>query len=343
MINNTHYWKEIYKIHNIPFTYYDILDMVQVYNRKDIITREVIIPDKYQNGGIRKMIESEEDTDTELFKYKNKEIVMFKTIEKHSIKYSIHKIYKNQDMEELRYCLLIEIYNNLANITNIMSSNNCKYEKPKNINIGGSELLDIAIAFIKSKKKEYNIKKICLKDNSSKYYYYNGKQKAQPMSYLYTLLFGDTWYGSRGFRPYNNVAAANAKEIDDKILTGSTTIMLNKEYEINKKIWNFIEVKHVPKLKSLIYNSYVRNKNILGSFDINLLLKILSKEKYKETNFGKFLQYLLDKNYLNCIILFDIGYELFKSIKVPVIDADNKIIDYAKYYDFYGRSFYLNI
>ena len=343
MINNINYWKKIYQIHNIPFNHFDVLDMIQVYDRRNIIRGDIIIPKKYQNGGIRKMIESEEEFETETFKYKDKEIVIFKTIEDHSIKYSIHKIHKDKDMEEIRYCLLIEIYNDLAHISDIMSTNNCKYEKQKNIKIAGSELLDIAIAFIKSKKKEYNIKKICLRDNSKKYCYYNGQKKFKPMPYLYTLLYGETWYGSRGFRPYDNLAAANSKEIDERFLNDYTTIELNKKYEINKKIWNFVEVNHVPKLKSMIYNSYVKNKNILGSFDIELLLKILSKEKYKEMNLGKFLKYLLDKNYLNCIVLFDIGQELFESIKVPVVDSTDKIIDYAKYKDFYGDFFYLNI
>ena len=332
MINKINYYKKIYKIHNIPFDYFDTLYMIQIYDRRKIQKGDIIIPKKYQNGGIRKILESEEDFETEKFKYKDKEIVIFKTIEKHSVKYSIHKIYKNKDMEELQYCLLIEIYNDLAHISDIITSYNCSYEKPKNVKITGSELLDIAISFIKSKKKEYNIKKICLRDTSSKYCYYNEKLKKEEMPYLYTLLFGDTWYGSRGFRPYNNWSAANSKEIDNQLKNNNTTKILNKAYETNKKIWNFVEVNHVPTLKIMIY-----------SFDIDLLLKILSKEKYKEMNLGKFLKYLLDKNYLNCIILFDIGQELFTWIKVPVIDSNEKIIDYAKYQDFYGKFFYLDI
>lgn len=343
MINSINYWKKIYKIHNIPFNYFDTLYMIQIYDRRENPKGDIIIPKKYQNGGIRKIIESEEDYETEKFKYKDKEIIIFKTIEEHSIKYSIHKIYKNKDMEELQHCLLIEIYSDLAHISELISTNNCLYEKPKNIKITGSELLDIAIAFVKSKKKEYNIKKICLRDTSSKYCYYNGQQKKEEMPHLYTLLFGDTWYGSRGFRPYDNWAAANSKEIDDQIINNNTTKVLNKAYNINKKIWNFVEVNHVPTLKTMIYNSYKKNKNILGSFDIDLLLKILTIEKYKEMNLGKFLKYLLDKNYLNCIILLDIGQELFTSIKVPVVDSNDKIIDYAKYYDFYGKFFYLDI
>jgi len=343
MIDSINYWKKIYKIHNIPFNYFDTLYMIQDYNKRAIKNGNIIIPEKYRNGGIRKMIESEEEFDAELFKYKEKEIIIFKTIEDDSVKYSIHKIYKNHGMEELRYCLLIEIYNDLAYISDIMATNNCKYEKPKNIIITGSELLDIAIAFVKSKKKEYNIKKICLRDNSSKYCHYNDEQRVQHMPYLYTLLFGETWYGSRGFRPYCNLSATNSKEIDNQTINDNITKELNKAYITNKKIWDFVEVNHIPKLKTMIYNSYKKNKNILGSFDIDLLLNILSKEKYKEVQLGKFLKYLLDKKYLNCIILFDIGHELFTSIKVPVVDSSDKIVDYAKYRDFYGKFFYLNI
>ena len=55
------------------------------------------------------------------------------------------------------------------------------------------------------------------------------------------------------------------------------------------------------------------------------------------------VKYLLDKNYLNCIILFDIGQKLFTWIKVPVVDSNDKIIDFVKYQDFYGKFFYLYI
>ena len=333
MQDNINYWKKIYKIHNIQINEMEIIDMINDFGKKNINLR-IQIPVKYQNGGIfRKIIESDSDNITE-----EKIIKFMKTTEPDSVKYSIHQIDNNGNQQN---CLLIDIHNDLVYLSNIYN-NQCKYKKPLNIIINGSELLDIAIAFIKSKKKEYNLKKIYLRDNSSKYCKYKDYNKAEEMPYLYSLLFGDTWYGSRGFKPYKYINVSYSNDID-KLKLHEKTIELNKRYQNNKKIWNIIKVKNMPKLNKYIYDSYSKHKNILKSFNINSVLEILKDNKYNELNLGKFLKFLLDKNYINCVIFFDVAYKLFKKIKIPVTDSNNKIIKYYEYYDFYGHHFYLDL
>ena len=87
----------------------------------------------------------------------------------------------------------------MAHIMSIINENNCEYYNSDN-KISGSELINIAIEFIKAKKTEYNITMIYLTDYADKLC--KGIE-SQKMSIVYTLLNGDTWYGSKGFRPFD--------------------------------------------------------------------------------------------------------------------------------------------
>jgi hypothetical protein len=98
----------------------------------------------------------------------------------------------------LKECLIIQLefnikifatkeYHNVANIMDVYNSD-CNYYNSNN-EIIDSDLIDIAIQFIKSKKLKYNISMIYLTDNSTKLC---KGIKAKKMPILYTLLNGHT-------------------------------------------------------------------------------------------------------------------------------------------------------
>lgn len=84
-----------------------------------------------------------------------------------------------------------------------------------------STLLKLCIRLLKKYKSKYHVKKIVLIDNST-FTCLQNREKI-PFAMLHTLLYGDTWFGKYGFRPYD---AFNNKN----------DIFLTDKYEQNKKI-----------------------------------------------------------------------------------------------------------
>ncbi len=325
-------------IHEIPYNR-EIFKNLYNVNEKHPLGKEIIIDSKYYIGGMKpsknfkKMI-IETNYEKETFIYEKKRILFFKTTENDKVTYSIKKM----NDETVKECLFIDIeFNvnlyttkenkNAAYISSLENNGDCEYYK-LNKKISGTELIDIAIEFIKAKKKEYNITTIYLKDNADKIC---EGIPAERMSRVYTLLNGHTWYGLRGFRPFS---PNNNKYNSEYIENYENNLMLNK----------LLKVKHVNNLNYIIYDSY--KKYVNSKIKKENLIEIISdnkfNEKYGEYNLGLFLKYLLDKNYIDCYIYFDFAYHIFKNINISANfkDEKNEII---KYVDFYGYSFYLDI
>ena len=73
----------------------------------------------------------------------------------------------------------------------------------------GSMILKFILKFLKKNKKALNINRIVLTDNSYKICKRCNDIK---LSNLNLLLYGDTWYGKYGFRPYDNNKNAQDKK-----------------------------------------------------------------------------------------------------------------------------------
>jgi len=333
MIKHIDYWKKLFELHNIPFNYNSIKDKCNgVFNIPK--NNNINIAPKYQIGG-DKIVQ-------EILSYGKKKITVFKTTEENRITYSLKQFNK----DEMAECLLIEIEFNtsvvttkenktVAYIASIHNNNNCYYYESDN-KINGSVLIDIAIALVKSKRKEYGITAIYLKDNADK----SCKGiPAKRMTIAYTLLTGETWYGSKGFMPFDLL---NNKKID----------VYKELYEKNIGLDKVILVKHVKNLKQLIYDSYrkyknytIDNKYVLANINTKKLLEISDdqfNDRYGNENLGKFPKYLLDNKLINCYIYFNFVDDIFRntSIEIKYKDSSVKFMDY---YDFYGKAFYLDI
>jgi hypothetical protein len=87
---------------------------------------------------------------------------------------------------------------------------------------------------------------------------------------MHTLLYGDTWYGKKGFKA--KVSSKYTQKNIYKIDNG-----LFKLYENNKKIIKNIKVNDIPKLKNYLIDSYneVKPKNIT----IDKIIKMYEKHK----------------------------------------------------------------
>lgn len=332
------YWKKMCSIHEIPYNR-EIFKNLYNINEKHPISKEIHIDSKYQIGGIgsqknfKKMI-VELNYEKEIFIYNKKRILFFKTTEDDKVTYSIKKM----NDEEVSECLFIDIEFNInvfttrenknaAYISSLENNGNCEYYK-LNKKISGKELIDIAIEFIKTKKKEYNITTIYLKDNADKLC---KGIPAERMTRVYTLLNGHTWYGSRGFLPFSST-------------NNKYNIEYYENYERNLILNKLLKVKHVNNLNNIIFESYIKyeNNTIKKENLLEIILDSNFDKKYGETNLGLFLKYLLDNNYIDCYIYFDFANYIFNNISITTNfkKENNEII---KYTDFYGYSFYLDI
>jgi hypothetical protein len=164
----------------------------------------------------------------------------------------------------------------------------------------GSELLDLAIEFIITKRnfktdngEILKIKKIQLTDNS----HINCDNKKIKLSNLYTLCNGHTWYMSRGFMPID----INGE--NDKETTRLVNIMINNYNIMNtltiekSKIYDYM--LNLPKTKENINEI----NNIINFIKNNK--KKLLKEVFEEikNNFKKY-----------CSIIIDLTNDFYKKI-----------------------------
>lgn len=284
------YWERILLLHNISFNKQDLEDLVQnnelIYNhlRYNLIPKSV-----YSGGG--KII----------YNYKNEQIVFFKSVDEYSTIYSIKELNNNEKMD----CVLIiiekdqkqAIIQNLSNYETCFSANKNK--------LNGSIMLDIAIDFIKSLKSRYSLTKIVLTDNSNKSCKNGNKIK---LSKLYIMTSGHTWYGSRGFVPFD--------KRNDK--NNYNEILLNN-YKNNILLFKTLKVKHVKKIFINKLQKYLSSEKIIND-------SIKTMNNNPDLLFGYFLKYFLRNYSENCSIfskfyeeLFhDLGYNDFYSISFRI-------------------------
>ena len=288
------YWQKILNTHNIPITNNTINNLIDDdFENIDKLMNEN--PKAVYNGG-GKIIH----------KFNNEKYMFFKSSDNINTTYSIKELNNEEEMD----CILISIEKNTktAIINNISGYEKCVNDNRK---INGSDLLNVAISFIKYIKNKYKLKKIRLKDNSLKPC--RGIKKIE-LSRLYILLYGHTWYGSRGFRPYTKKIGINLLEEYDKNLN------------INKRT----KIKHARNLIKYFKEFYNKNNdnNKIVKWKSVIDENILFINNNPELNLGKYLEKFLKKYDKNCVV-FGYFYE--------------KLFVDLGYTDFYTEGFELNI
>jgi len=283
------YWKRVFEAHNILYTKEDLDDMANNQELEYSIYNYKLNPTKlYSGGGKVAHI------------YDNRQIIFFKTSDEYSTIYSLKENNKESEMD----CILIIIEKELnqAVISNISAYPKCIDAKINKLN--GHRLLDIAIDFIKSLKRRYNLKRIRLTDNSTKGCSTGNKIK---LSKLYILTNGHTWYGSRGFYP-----------IDKRNDHNEYNKILKNKYNENIIKFNKTKIKHVKNkfLEYLIrYSKTIKDKNEYDRLikEINKYNKLMNENQ--DILFGNFVKYYLENLNSNCQIFASFYEELFNYIQ----------------------------
>jgi len=150
-----------------------------------------------------------------------------------------------------------------ADINQISMYDNCPLVG-KMYNGGGTMLLKIAIEFIKSIKKEYNITIIQIKDNGEKFC----KNKKIKLWLLNTLKDDISWYIKYNFEPYDDINIClnelnKVKIITNmRILSRTKTSIIEDEklFDITNKKINEIYIKYKNKSILKFFNE-ILNKN----------------------------------------------------------------------------------
>jgi len=282
------YWAKVFKTHNIAFNLNNLQEFRDITNFKN------------NNGQLYATPIPQYDTPKILYggskiihMHNNKKVVFFKSDDSFATIYSL-KEYNNETQVDC-LVIMIEKNSNRAIINGISALENCKDDANKVYS--GSELLEIAISFIKSLKSRYNLKKIKLTDNSHKPCI--GGSKRIALSRMYILLHGDTWYGKHGFTPYTKRSGVNLLE----------------EYDINKRINKRTKIKEAVNLKKYFiefYKNQMKGPNYIHSDYINKYLSYIDANQ--EQNLGLFLQSFLRDYNKNCVIFSSFCERLFEDI-----------------------------
>jgi hypothetical protein len=217
-------------------------------------------------------------------------------------------VHRNNDMEDPETCLHILINQelHLAYINNISYYKNCvstNLEHPG----GGGILLKMCIQFLKDTKDRYQVNRIQLKDNSMFTCFANKEKIMLPV--LHTLLYGDTWYGKYGFRPYNpdkNIEDEKLAELYDQ---NKIIITTTKTKDTN--IFNYLYVM-------LDGNNSKENKKRIDRY----------YDKYKNCTIDVFFRKFMMDFQKSCVAIHGFYLNFYTSMRL---------------YDFTHRSFYLNI
>jgi hypothetical protein len=211
-------------------------------------------------------------------------------------------IYNNNDEDLGDACIVLFIPRKLNYIylQSISYHDNCAVPgMPKTR--GGSLLLDTTLKFINKIKGKYNLTHIQLRDNS--FFTCHLDNNKTPISNLYMLTRGDTWYGKYGFIPFN----PDKNSIDIDVLV---------DYKTNQKLVKLIKVKHI-KLKQYMKNASYKIKG----YSEKLIDTIITK--YKDESLQKFFKDFIEKYDTRC----DMFNEIYKEVmeEVGIVDLNNKI------------------
>lgn len=148
---------------------------------------------------------------------------------------------------------------------------------------GGTVLLQFVLDFLRQHKDRLKINKITLKDNSFKFCHGSNIE----LSTMYILMFGHTWYGKYGFRPFQN------NKFDE---------VLEQEYLDNQKIMSKTLVKDVPQLEDYIISAFQKTKSNLK---LNNILTVYHSYKIKGKNLMNFIHAFI-KYYNNVSLIYGI-------------------------------------
>ena len=185
--------------------------------------------------------------------------------------------------------ILIDRKNKLAEIHGIGNYKTCVITTDSNTSVG-TILLNITIKILKKYKDKLGINKIILTDNSIK----NCTDSINiELSTMLILIYGETWYGKYGFRPYD--------------------MLLSKLDEINNNKYN----KNIQIMKNIT----ITDANILKYIKLTNKKSIIEDVEYLVT---KYPNYLLSdfiksflKKYDKSCKYFNLFYkQLFDSIKL---------------------------
>jgi hypothetical protein len=186
----------------------------------------------------------------------------------------------------------IETKSKIAALINMSSYKDCTI--PDLINKGGSIILNFIIGFLKLNKKKFDINKIVLRDNSAKVCP-NCPVHIQ-MSRMYFLLYGDTWYGKYGFRPYS----VNQNKPDE---------FLNNDYIKNQQIIKNAKVSDIDLIK---YFKDAVNKYKLKGINIEHFEKLFIL--WKDKPLSQILRALLKDYDKYCCIFEYVGIRVFRGL-----------------------------
>ena len=218
--------------------------------------------------------------------------------------------------------IIVDRKSRIAVINNISYHKDCAKLIQSGLpeNVTGSMILKFILKFLKKNKEALNINRIVLKDNSfkvclncpphTKYARLLPRSKNIKLSNLNLLLYGDTWYGKYGFRPYDKM-----NEIPDKAGI--------KAYNKNTKIITDALVKDVNLIDHVRKGVY---KYKLYDINVNAVIK-----KIKEWDNRKLSEVLMImmKDYDRFCCLFEY--------------IENKLIDELGLRSFHNDPFYLDI
>ena len=171
----------------------------------------------------------------------------------------------------------------------------------------GSNLLKITLKMIEKYKDYFKINKIILRDTSSFTCKTNEKIN---MAIMKTLLTGDTWYGSYGFRPYN--------------LNDELSEINNNIYMKNKEIMNTILLKDVNIETYLL----LINAKFPKEMTIKMIKKII---KHESNNPNRLLKDFLVN--FNSKKFFDISCRYFNTYYEKLFNDIGLILPY----NYYGK------
>lgn len=241
--------------------------------------------------------------------YKNNDFIIFEKKVDNGYDIAIHR---NNDVEEVETCLhvMIDSITGLAYLQNISYYKNCNMKGNLNNPGGGGILLRMCIKFLKKSKEKYDIRRIQLKDNSLFTCKLNNKKIFLPI--IHTLLFGDTWYGKYGFRPYIPDSDQEDKELNEYYSKNKEIVLTTKVKDTN--LFNYL----FEALKDESNKSEVEIKTFIDEY----------YAKYKNCTISQFFKMFLLNFDSTCKIFSKIYRGFYTNLKL---------------YNFYGHPFYLDI
>ena len=227
------------------------------------------------------------------------DFILFERMDEYGVDISVHR--KN-DIDDPQLCLHIQIDTDmhLAYINNISYYHDCVKTGLQHPG-GGRILLKMAIQYLSDNKSKYNLSRIQLKDNSL--YPCNVAKKNIKLPLMHTLIFGDTWYGKYGFRPYD----PDLSEPDNVLL---------EFYNENKSIIQKTKISDTN-LFGYLYRA-LREEQPNVSKDIIQKRIQYMRDKYSKLTIGKFF-----KEFLVMLLYCQLGIFAFLAISLISVNSSD--------------------